>query len=83
MSGNQVISLGASLYSDQNPSEMEKYNFALTTPLSPTNLFQIDAYYQDLLGNEYNIIWDKENTQYLLATNGAAWIALSSNSDCS
>jgi hypothetical protein len=63
MSGNDVISLGASLYSDQNPSEMEKYNFVLDTPLSPTNLFQIDAYYQDLLGNEYNILWDKENTQ--------------------
>jgi hypothetical protein len=63
MSGNQVISLGASLYSDQNPTEMEKYNFVLTTPLSPTNLFQIDAYYQDLLGNEYNILWDKNNAQ--------------------
>ena len=59
MTGNQVISLGARLYSDQDPSEMDKYNFVLTTPLSPTNLFQLDVYYQDLLGNEYNIFWDK------------------------
>ncbi len=63
MAGNQVISLGASLYSDQNPADMDKYNFVLTAPLSPVNLFQIDAYYQDLLGNEYNILWDKLNTQ--------------------
>jgi hypothetical protein len=59
MAGDQVISLGARLYSDQNPSEMEKYNFELTTPLPLGTLFQIDAYYQDLLGNEYNILWDK------------------------
>jgi hypothetical protein len=63
MSGNQVISLGARLYSDQNPSDMEKYNFVLTTPLALTNLFQLDVYYQDLLGNEYNIFWDKNNAQ--------------------
>jgi hypothetical protein len=59
MAGDQVISLGASLYSNQDPSELDKYNFVLTTPLSPTSLFQIDAYYQDMLGNEYNILWDK------------------------
>jgi hypothetical protein len=50
--------LGASLYSNQDPSKLDKYNFVLPTPLPPTNLFQIDAYYQDLLGNEYNILWD-------------------------
>ncbi len=60
---NQQINLGATLYSGQDQSAMDKYNFVLTTPLASTHLFYIGASYQDLLGNEYNILWDKLNTQ--------------------
>ncbi len=60
---NQQINMGASLYSGQDQSKMDKYNFVLPTPMSSTTQFYICAYYQDLLGNEYNIIWEKNRTQ--------------------
>ncbi len=60
---NQQINLGATLYSGQDQSAMDKYNFVLTTPLASSHLFYIGASYQDLLGNEYNVIWDKNNAK--------------------
>ena len=58
MAGDQSCNLGASLYSDQSPAEAEKYNFVPPHTIQLSNLFQIGIYYQDLLGNEYNILWN-------------------------
>jgi len=60
MAGDDTENLGASLYSDEDPTQAEKYNFETENPIPYGSLFQIGIYYQDLLGNEYNILWRKE-----------------------
>jgi len=60
MAGDQSENLGSSLYSNESPTESEKYNFTTTKAIQLSNLFQIGIYYQDLLGNEYNILWKNE-----------------------
>jgi hypothetical protein len=57
---NQSCTLGASLYSNESSADAEKYTFIPTKTIQLSNVFYLDTYYEDLLGNEYNILWKKE-----------------------
>lgn len=62
MAGEQSCQIGASLYEspETNPN-LEKYNFSVPNPIAMANLFQITVCYQDLLGNEFDIVWRNNN----------------------
>jgi hypothetical protein len=58
--GDQSCNLGASLYSNESSADAEKYTFIPTKTIQLSNVVNLDTYYEDLLGNEYNILWKKE-----------------------
>jgi hypothetical protein len=57
---NMLYNVGGLYESPETNPKTEKFNFNLPKPIQLSELYELDVNYQDLLGNEYDIVWKNE-----------------------
>jgi len=54
---NMLYDVGSLYENPEANPKTEKFNFNLSKPIRLSELYELDVNYQDLLGNEYDIVW--------------------------